>query len=358
MSVAFADRVLEWFDACGRKDLPWQTDPTPYRVWISEIMLQQTQVATVIPYYLRFMDRFPDVTGLAGAPEDDVLHRWSGLGYYARARNLHAAAKIIRDTFNGEFPQDFEEVAALPGIGRSTAGAILSLSQGQRHAILDGNVKRVLARHAAVEGWPGSAAVTKRLWRIAENRLPAARFDAYNQAMMDLGATVCTRGKPRCGECPVATDCIARKTGSQSGFPGRKPRVTLPEKNVDMLLLEHRGRVLLQKRPPAGVWGGLWSLPEAHAADDWLATHYPGAVVCRHFEVLTHTFSHFRLHIRPVHARLECAPPNVSDGESGWYPAGALPVLGLAAPVRRILQAFADSVNENLNEEERDGTHG
>ncbi|HEX7047663.1 MAG TPA: A/G-specific adenine glycosylase [Gammaproteobacteria bacterium] len=358
MTDTFSNRVLEWFDVHGRKNLPWQQSTTPYRVWISEIMLQQTQVATVIPYYERFMKRFPGVIALADAPEDDVLHHWSGLGYYARARNLHAAAKIIRDEFNGEFPGEFEKVAALPGIGRSTAGAILSLSHGQRHAVLDGNVKRVFARHAAVEGWPGRTAVMKQLWEVAEESLPVERCDAYNQAMMDLGATVCTRSKPRCDACPVGSDCIARKQARQSEFPGRKPRVIMPEKKIDMLLLEYRGRVLLQKRPPIGIWGGLWSLPEARDAHKWLAENHPNATVIGTLETFTHTFSHFRLHIRPVHARLETAPANVSDAESGWYPAAALPALGFAAPVQRILQQFAQCMNENLEEEERDGTHG
>ncbi len=358
MKKTFAERVLQWFDAHGRRNLPWQQDPAPYRVWISEIMLQQTQVATVIPYYERFMRRFPDVITLANAPQDDVLHHWSGLGYYARARNLHAAAKTIRDEFGGAFPRKFEDVAKLPGIGRSTAGAILSLSRDQRHAILDGNVKRVLARHAAVEGWPGRTAVMNRLWEIAEAHLPARRFGAYNQAMMDLGATLCARGKPRCGECPVAADCMARQLGRQSEFPGRKPRAALPEKRIDMLLLEHRGFVLLEKRPPAGVWGGLWSLPEAEDAQAWLEKNHPDAVVNEALDTLTHTFSHFRLHIRPVHVRLETAPSKVSDVEAGWYPAAALPALGIAAPVQRILQAFAQRVNRNPEEEERDGTHG
>ncbi len=357
MSDAFAVRVLAWFDAHGRKHLPWQQEPTPYRVWISEIMLQQTQVATVIPYYERFMQRFPDVCALADAQEDDVLHHWAGLGYYARARNLHAAAKRIRDEFDGEFPRDFERVAALPGIGRSTAGAILSLACNQRHAILDGNVKRVLARFAAIDGWPGQSAVQNALWQLAENLLPDGRHGNYNQAMMDLGATVCTRSRPHCDACPLAEDCVAHRESREAEFPARKPRRTLPERHADMLLLEYRGHILLQKRPPAGIWGGLWSLPETEDAQRWLAEHNVRAA---HdvLPSLTHTFSHFRLHIRPVHVRLANPPANVSDAESGWYDAAALPPLGLAAPVKKILERFAECANGNAENGERDGTHG
>lgn len=357
MNESFAGRVLDWFDAHGRKDFPWQREATPYRVWVSEIMLQQTQVSTVIPYYERFMRRFPGIGNLAAAPADDVLHHWSGLGYYARARNLHAAAKIICDEFGGEFPRDFDAVAALPGIGRSTAGAILSLACGQRHAILDGNVKRVLARHAGVEGWPGQSATGRKLWELAERRLPAVqRAAAYNQAMMDLGATVCTRSNPGCDACPIAADCVARATSRQAELPERKPRAALPEKNIDMLLLEHGGRVLLQRRPPAGIWGGLWSLPETDDAARWLDKHHPGTVM-KPLETLTHTFSHFRLHIRAVHAQL-ANPAAVTDAESGWYHAGSLPALGLAAPVQRILQSFAERRNAGSTDGEGDGTHG
>lgn len=356
MTVAFSARVLDWFDVHGRRHLPWQQDPTPYRVWVSEIMLQQTQVATVIPYYERFMQRFPDVIALADAPEDDVLHHWSGLGYYARARNLQAAARRVRDEHGGVLPRDFAAVAALPGIGRSTAGAILSLADGQRHAILDGNVKRVLARHAGIEGWPGRAAVLDALWALAERHLPATRVDAYNQAMMDLGATVCTRSRPQCATCPLAADCVARRESRQVDLPGRKPRAALPEKHVDMLLLEYRGRIFLEKRPPSGIWGGLWSLPESPDAEAWLGERRLDAALDTLLP-LTHTFSHFRLHIRPVHARLSAPPANVSDGESGWYDAASLPALGLAAPVQRILQQFAARMTEPENGD-RDGTHG
>ena len=216
--------MIAWFAQHGRKDLPWQQDPTPYRVWVSEIMLQQTQVRTVIPYYQRFMQAFPDLRALAAAPLDQVLHHWSGLGYYARARNLHRAAQRIRDDHAGRFPEDIEVVMRLPGIGRSTAGAVLSLACGQRHAILDGNVKRVLARFHAVEGWPGKTAVLEQLWALAEAATPQRDVAAYNQAMMDLGATLCRRGTPECPSCPLQSDCRACKLGRQSEFPAPRPR--------------------------------------------------------------------------------------------------------------------------------------
>lgn len=352
MTQRFSERVLAWFDSHGRKDLPWQLKPTPYRVWVSEIMLQQTQVATVIPYYNRFMLRFPDAVGLANAAEDDVLHHWSGLGYYARARNLQRAAQIVRDEYGGKFPESFDEVAALPGIGRSTAGAILSLACGQQHAILDGNVKRVLARHAAIDGWPGNAQTLQRLWKIAEARLPAERFDHYSQAMMDLGATVCTRTKPACDACPVASDCVAHIESRQAEFPGRKPKQVLPERSVDMLLIEHNGELLLEKRPPAGIWGGLWSLPEAENGEALLREQF-GNVAIVELPRLTHTFSHFRLHIRPLHAAVS-KPANIGDCANGWYDVASLPALGLAAPVKQILESFA---SERMNGD-RDGTNG
>lgn len=348
----FAARVLNWFDAHGRKNLPWQRNPTPYRVWMSEIMLQQTQVQTVIPYFERFMRRFPDIHSLAGADEDDVLHHWSGLGYYARARNLHRAARMVRDEHGGKFPEDFDSVAALPGIGRSTAGAILSLACGQRHAILDGNVKRVLARHAAIDGWPGNTQTLQRLWELAEERLPEEHFGAYSQAMMDLGATVCTRSKPVCNECPVASDCVARVESRQMEFPGRKPKKTLPERNVDMLLIEHNGRLLLEKRPPAGIWGGLWSLPEADDGAALLRERF-GDVVVTELPPFTHTFSHFRLHIRPLHTVI-AKPASIGDRVNGWYDVASTPALGLAAPVKQILETFANERESG----ERDGTNG
>lgn len=223
-TASFATRIVSWYDNHGRKTLPWQQDKTPYSVWVSEIMLQQTQVATVIPYYLKFMARFPDVLALANAPDDEVLHHWTGLGYYARARNLHKAAKMIRDNYQGLFPTDFEQVLALPGIGRSTAGAVLSLSLGQHHPILDGNVKRVLARHGAIAGWPGQKTVEAQLWQLTDTYTPQQDIQKYNQAMMDIGASICTRSKPNCAACPVAIDCKAQLIGRQTDFPGKKPK--------------------------------------------------------------------------------------------------------------------------------------
>ena len=326
MPESFSRRVLDWFDVHGRKTLPWQLERSPYRVWISEIMLQQTQVATVIPYFEAFMRRFPDVVTLADAPQDEVLHYWSGLGYYARARNLHRAAQQVRDEHAGNFPEDFESVAALPGVGRSTAGAILSLALDQRHAILDGNVKRVLARHAAVEGWPGRTAVANELWEVAEKRTPETRVRDYNQAMMDLGALVCTRSSPSCDSCPVASDCIARREQRQADFPGRKPKKALPERRANWLVVQEGDAVLLEKRPPSGIWGGLWCFPEG--PDDAVPRD------AQPLEPLMHTFSHFRLHIQPLQVDEAAA---VADRETLWYNTAEPQNLGLAAPVRKLL---------------------
>ncbi|HNP37856.1 MAG TPA: A/G-specific adenine glycosylase, partial [Woeseiaceae bacterium] len=246
--VEIAPRLLAWFDEHGRKDLPWQVDD-PYRVWVSEIMLQQTQVQTVIPYFTRFIARFGDVRALADAAIDEVLHHWSGLGYYARARNLHAAAKLIRDEFGGKFPASADELKALPGIGRSTAAAILALSFGERYAILDGNVKRVLARHSAVPGWPGKTAVAKTLWQLAEQNTPRDRVGAYTQAIMDLGATLCTRSKPRCSDCPLKSDCCALAEGAVASYPGSKPRKVKPLRETSMMLALAGDAVYLERRP-------------------------------------------------------------------------------------------------------------
>lgn len=352
--ASFPGRILAWYDRHGRKDLPWQQNPTPYRVWVSEIMLQQTQVTTVIPYYERFMQRFPDVRALADAAEDDVLHHWSGLGYYARARNLQKAARIIRDEYAGEFPAEFEAVASLPGIGRSTAGAILSLALNQRHAILDGNVKRVLSRHAGIEGWPGTSSVEKALWSCAEERTPSRRVANYNQAMMDLGATLCTRTRPACAICPVAGDCVARIENRQHELPGRKPRKETPLRRTEMLLLELNGAVLLEKRPPAGIWGGLWSFPECDDHREWLREQGIEALEVTALPEVTHVFSHFRLDIRPLRVVLRKPPALSNDRETVWYHAGREEALGFAAPVKSILeQHFSDPMNG-----ERDGTHG
>jgi len=341
---AFAERVLAWYDVHGRKDLPWQIED-PYRVWVSEIMLQQTQVCTVIPYYERFMARFPDVISLADSPLDDVLHHWSGLGYYARARNLHRAATIVRDGHGGVFPGDFDAVTALPGIGRSTAGAILALSVGQRHPILDGNVKRVLARHAAVDGWPGRTAVQKALWTLAEERTPERCVADYTQAMMDLGATLCTRTKPGCGACPVADDCAARIAGTIERYPGRKPNKDKPLKQTTMLLAVADGAVYMERRPPAGIWGGLWSFPEIDPdkPDDWAGELGAGMAHTEHWDLLRHSFSHYDLDIRPLIVSLESRPETARDRDDAvWYRLDAEPPGGLAAPVKTLLQRLKD----------------
>lgn len=343
----FSTRLLNWFDTHGRKDLPWQRDQSPYRVWVSEIMLQQTQVSTVIPYFERFMQRFPDVVTLADAPQDEVLHLWTGLGYYARARNLHKAAQQLRDQFSGAFPLTLEEVMALPGIGRSTAGAILSLSKQQRHAILDGNVKRVLARYHAIKGWPGTPSIEKEMWALAEQHTPQQRNGDYTQAIMDLGATLCTRSKPRCTECPVQRGCQAFAQGMQNQLPAARPKKALPTRRVTMVLLQDQnGAVLLQQRPPAGIWGGLWSPPELEAEcsdsdiEKWcLSSLGLAARVTRHGDELRHTFSHFHLEITPVVARLTGAARQIRDDSNTlWFDPSAPAALGLAAPVKRLLE--------------------
>ncbi|MCG5534898.1 A/G-specific adenine glycosylase [Ectothiorhodospira mobilis] len=356
----FAPRLLAWFDRHGRHDLPWQQPATPYRVWVSEIMLQQTRVATVIPYYRRFMARFPGVGDLADAPLDEVLHHWSGLGYYARARNLHKAARCIVDVHGGRFPRDREALSALPGIGRSTAAAILALAFGDREAILDGNVRRVLARHRGVEGWTGSAAVQARLWTLAEALTPVERVADYTQAIMDLGATVCTRRNPACGDCPLAADCIARAHGLQERLPTPRPRRAQPLRRTTMLLVTAPEGVLLERRPPAGLWGGLWGLPEVEsdgageAAQAWCRRHLGadplGVQVLPPF---VHTFTHFRLEITPVQLRVKAPAPGVMEApDRVWYNGHAQAGLGLAAPVSRLLQHVMQDDGED------DDSHG
>ncbi len=343
MKADFADRVLAWYDRHGRKGLPWQCDATPYRVWISEIMLQQTQVATVVGYFERFTARFPDLEALADAPLDEVLHLWSGLGYYARARHLHSAARLIRERHQGVFPRDLATLQALPGVGRSTAGAILTLACGQRHPILDGNVKRVLARAFAVQGWPGSTAVLNRLWGLAEGLVPARRAAAYTQAMMDLGALVCTRARPTCGDCPLADICRARALGRIDDLPGHRPPRRQPVRSVQMLILDDGdGRILLERRPPAGIWGGLWSFPECPADEDalgWVRRRLGfDADLVEMRPVRRHTFTHFHLDMVPVRLRVSGAPQSIADpGLRRWYDPRAPYNLGLAAPVAALI---------------------
>ncbi|MCV0597635.1 A/G-specific adenine glycosylase [Escherichia coli] len=309
----FSAQVLDWYDKYGRKTLPWQIDKTPYKVWLSEVMLQQTQVATVIPYFERFMARFPTVTDLANAPLDEVLHLWTGLGYYARARNLHKAAQQVAALHGGKFPETFEEVAALPGVGRSTAGAILSLSLGKHFPILDGNVKRVLARCYAVSGWPGKKEVENKLWSLSEQVTPAVGVERFNQAMMDLGAMICTRSKPKCSLCPLQNGCIAAANNSWSLYPGKKPKQTLPERTGYFLLLQHDDEVLLAQRQIA--------------ADN-----------LTQLTAFRHTFSHFHLDIVPMWLPVSSFTGCMDEGNALWYNLAQPPSVGLAAPVERLLQ--------------------
>lgn len=337
----FATQVLDWFDRHGRHDLSWQQNPTAYRVWVSEIMLQQTQVTTVIPFFTRFMARFPDIESLASAPLDEVLHYWTGLGYYARCRNLHKAAQQIMQQ-GGRFPEGVPALLALPGIGRSTAGAIASLSMGQHAAILDGNVKRVLARFHAVAGWPGEAATLQTLWDIAERYTPAQRTAAYNQAMMDLGATCCTRTRPACNRCPLRSRCEAHALGQETQFPGRKPKKALPVKSVCFLILRQQDAVLLEKRPPTGIWGGLWSFPESsdthHGMTHTILSGYSEPLKPSTQPTFRHTFSHYHLDITPLLIDVGSASRQVMEPERYlWYNLHNAPEVGLAAPVKQLL---------------------
>ncbi|MEJ2059408.1 MAG: A/G-specific adenine glycosylase [Gammaproteobacteria bacterium] len=341
----FAARVLAWFAGHGRHDLPWQHPATPYRVWISEVMLQQTQVATVIPYFERFMAAFPDVPALAGAGQDDVLGHWSGLGYYARGRNLHKAAQEMVAHHGGELPADLEALTDLPGIGRSTAGAILSLGFGIRAPILDGNVKRVLARYHAMAGWAGQAGVLRRLWELAENHTPHEQVGEYTQAMMDLGATCCTRTRPRCDECPLQSDCQAFQAGQTAAFPAPRPRRRLPERETVMLVVRNpEGETLLERRPPSGLWGGLWSLPEvAREAeiDAWCRKELGcSPQASEALAAFTHTFTHFRLTIRPVAVQVNNPAASVMEGAGRvWYNTGSPAPGGFPRPVATLLKA-------------------
>jgi A/G-specific adenine glycosylase len=345
MTARFSQSVLKWFDKHGRKHLPWQQNITPYRVWLSEIMLQQTQVATVIPYFERFTQKFPTVHSLAAAPIDEVLHLWTGLGYYARARNLHRCAKTVVEQYGGEFPSTVEELAELTGIGRSTAGAIVSIAFQKRAAILDGNVKRVLARYHAVDGWPGQSDTLNQLWQIAEELTPKKRSNDYTQAMMDMGATLCTRSKPKCNECPLQSGCIAYAQGEQTRYPGKKPKKTLPEKSIQLLMLRNpNGEILLQQRPPQGIWGGLWSFPEL-AIDDDAALHaqdqFGKVVNTEVWNSYRHTFSHYHLDITPVLIQLGKTAQGVASGGNHWYSLHEPESLGLAAPVKKLLEKLS-----------------
>jgi A/G-specific adenine glycosylase len=348
MLPPFAERLLQWYELHGRHDLPWQLARTPYRVWVSEVMLQQTQVTTVIPFFERFMARFPDVAALATAPIDEVLHHWTGLGYYARARNLHKAAGVLVHEHEGEFPLTVDAVATLPGIGRSTAGAILALSRNVHAPILDGNVKRVLTRHRAIAGWPDAPATQRALWPLAEALTPQERVADYTQAIMDLGATLCVRRQPACGECPVAADCVAYARGEQHAFPTRKPRKALPVRHTTMLVLTRAtdGALLLARRPASGIWGGLWSFPEVADAAGI-------AAVCANFDLdpagsplplpaVSHTFTHFQLEITPMALQVRERGTRCMDcADLLWYNSAAPAAVGLPRPVQDLIHALS-----------------
>jgi A/G-specific adenine glycosylase len=334
---SFASALIAWQRRCGRKDLPWQGTGDPYRIWLSEVMLQQTQVAAVIPYYQRFLQRFPTLELLAQASEDEVLRLWSGLGYYARGRNLHAAARTVCAL--GAFPRTAQEIEKLPGVGRSTAAAIAAFAYGERAAILDGNVKRVLARCFGIDGWPGEKAVETALWERADALLPARDIETYTQALMDLGATVCTRSSPRCGACPVQVDCVARRENTTALIPAARPRKPLPGKSVTWLLLCDSKEILLEKRPAPGLWGGLWSFPEAPAKN--LEAYCRGSLGCeiaskRLLQPLQHAFTHFRLRIRPLLCEVSRTMQVESPGRL-WLPVAKAGDAAVPAPVRTLL---------------------
>ena len=346
--VPIAERLIGWHARHGRKHLPWQRDPTPYRVWVSEIMLQQTQVGVVVGYYERFTARFPDLAALADAALDDVLGLWTGLGYYSRARNLHRAAVLVRDRHGGVMPRALDALVALPGIGRSTAGAILALSHGDRHPILDGNVKRVLCRYHGIEGWPGQGRVERTLWTLAERHTPRERVAAYTQAIMDLGATLCVRSRPLCHLCPIGSDCAARRDGAQARLPAPRPRRATPRRETAFLMLrDSRGALLLERRPPSGIWGGLWCFPECDPAADFRAECRsrfgvrPAAVAV--LAPIAHGFTHFRLDVHPVLVEVggDEAAAVADPGAMRWVPSGAVADIGLAAPVKRLIEELS-----------------
>jgi A/G-specific adenine glycosylase len=340
--ASFSQLLLNWHKKHGRKNLPWQKPRTAYRVWLSEIMLQQTQVVTVIPYFQRFIASFPDVNALANAKVDEVLKYWAGLGYYARARNLHRTAQIIQQQYHGKFPADLESLQDLPGIGRSTAGAILALSMNKPAAILDGNVKRVLTRLHAIHGWPNKPDINKQLWKIAEEHTPTKNTAAYTQAIMDLGATICTPKKPQCLQCPVKTLCKAYFANNPEQYPTPKKAKTLPIRQTYLLILHNnKDEILLEKRPPTGIWGGLWSLPESRSIS--VKKMVKQQFHCTIGKVaplpsFRHTFSHFHLDIQPLQIQVkDWQPPMMETPAQVWYNISLLEDLGLPAPVRKLL---------------------
>jgi A/G-specific adenine glycosylase len=345
----FSDGLLRWFDVAGRKHLPWQQDRTPYRVWISEIMLQQTQVNTVIPYYQRFMEKFPSVEALARAPLDEVLHLWTGLGYYARARHLHRSAQLICQQHHGQLPRDHAQLHALPGIGRSTAGAILALSWNDPHPILDGNVKRVLTRVFAIHGYPGDAKIEAQLWQLAERCTPTLRVADYTQAMMDLGATLCSRRQPQCPSCPLISMCQAQQLSLQSVLPTTKPkRVRLQRREVAIVLVSPQGRVLLEQRPLSGIWGGLWACPQftdLSSAHAWIYQQLgrmsvDGLIA---LPLIEHAFTHFDLQLQPYVFKLEEERLAIAETDRyRWFDPKHPDQIGLPKPLLSIVQLLND----------------
>lgn len=353
----FASAILDWYGAYGRKNLPWQQNKTAYSVWLSEIMLQQTQVATVIPYFERFLNRFPTVTDLADAHQDEVLHLWTGLGYYARARNLHKAAQIVRDEYQGYFPVTLEEMNALPGIGRSTAAAVLSSVYKKPFAILDGNVKRTLARSFAIQGWPGQKKVENQLWDIAEENTPEVDTDKYNQAMMDMGAMVCTRSKPKCPLCPISKFCVSNKQGNPLDYPGKKPKKEKPIKETWFVILHHNNHVWLEQRPQVGIWGGLYCFPEN--GDEQISLQLErraikSSHIVKQSQLISfrHTFSHYHLDITPILIDISKPPEMVMEANQGlWYNLSQPKEVGLAAPVKQLIESLPHELHSNIHEE-------
>lgn len=341
MSARFAGKLISWQKRHGRHDLPWQNTRDPYAIWVSEIMLQQTQVATVIPYYPRFLKRFPDIATLAASPLDEVLRLWSGLGYYSRARNLHRAAQVVVNDHGGRFPPDYEHALQLPGIGRSTAAAICVFAFGARRAILDGNVKRVLARCFGIDGYPGDKRVEEALWRRADELLPLKNIGTYIQALMDLGAGVCTRRQPQCAACPLNSGCVAYRDGLTHRLPVAKPKKVLPRKETVMLVLHRAGEVLLEKRPESGIWGGLWCFPELARGGDIeeICVKRFGARVTRlaPLPVLEHGFTHFRLSITPQRLRVTTLAPGAAEPGHIWLTIEQAKAAAIPVPVKRIL---------------------
>lgn len=350
MPSSFAARLLKWYARAGRKNLPWQRDVSAYKVWVSEIMLQQTQVQTVIPYYRRFIRRFPSLKSLADSPLSEVIAHWAGLGYYARARNLHRTAALIRAQHGGRFPKDKNILMKLPGIGQSTAGAILALAYNQRHAILDGNVKRVLARHADIAGWPGDAVVNRRLWQQADKYLPRQNIAEYTQALMDLGAMVCTKNNPQCEHCPLAQDCFAYQSGCIADRPQPAAARKRPHRRIVMLMAMHKDNLLLERRPPSGIWGGLLSFPEMHSeaeAKTWCQRRLGHITDLRCLPPRKHQFTHFSLTITPLEVKIGKIYRRISEENHFVWCKLLSAIDGVPAPVKKLITQLQNSKNHN-----------